>query len=109
MNMKGLLVLFIVFASKYAIADTGKPLPDGDARDLIIRGSISSFEGDCPCPYSEDKERHICGDNSAYRQNPGSIKCYAGDISDRELKQFRIDNNIPEPRLPWDKEKRPGF
>ncbi|MGD9592958.1 MAG: hypothetical protein AB7V32_10595 [Candidatus Berkiella sp.] len=100
--MNGLLVSASCFAQT-------KPLPDDEAKDLIIRGNISAFEGDCPCPYSEDKDRQTCGENSAYHQNPGSIKCYPGDISAQELNRFREQYNIEEPKMPWDKEKRPGY
>ncbi len=109
MKAKGLLILFTLGSINAVYASDGKPLPDGEARDLIIRGSISSYEGDCPCPYSIDKERNECGENSAYRQSPGSIKCYPGDISEDELQQFRSNSNIPEPKMPWDKEKKPGY
>ncbi len=97
-----------VSTAAFAESET-KPLKDGDVRQLIINGNISSFQGECPCPYHNDKNGNKCGENSAYNQNPGEIKCYPGDISDQELKQFRIDNNIDAPKLPWDKTKKEGY
>ncbi len=107
----GVLLQGLCMSSTCFAANT-KPLPDGEARDLMIRGNISAFQGECPCPYSPDTksvEREPCGENSFYNQNPGSIKCYAGDISDEELKQFRNQYQIEEPKLPWDKDKKPGY
>lgn len=101
-------VMLLVVAS-LSFAQETKPLPDGEVRDLIIRGNISAFEGECPCPYTLDKNKNICGENSSYNQSPGSVKCYPGDISDQELRQFRSQNNIEPPKLPWEKDKREGY
>lgn len=100
--------ILMAFAS-VTIAEETKPLPDGEVRDLIIRGNISAFEGECPCPYTLDKNKNICGENSSYNQNPGTVKCYPGDISDQELRQFRERNNIDAPKLPWERDKREGY
>ncbi len=114
MNIHQLVIisaLLCVSSIAYADADNDtKPMPDGDVKALIINGNISSYQGDCPCPYSQDRDRrNTCGENSVYNQNPGEIKCYPGDISDQELKQFRIENNIEVPKLPWDKKKKEGY
>lgn len=105
------VIPFVLILPVNVYASSTKPLPDGEARDLIIRGNISAFEGECPCPYSEKDtpSRDPCGESSFYNQSPGSIKCYPGDISDEEVRRFREQYRIEEPKLPWEKEKKPGY
>ncbi|MBN9287909.1 MAG: hypothetical protein BGO43_00175 [Gammaproteobacteria bacterium 39-13] len=89
-------------------AGVGKDLTDGEVRDRIIGGSISAYDGGpCPCPYTEFKNDQICGDSSAYSRGE-DIKCYRKDISDREVKRYRIENGIDKPKLPWQIEQKPN-
>ncbi|MBS0288782.1 MAG: hypothetical protein JSS07_01935 [Proteobacteria bacterium] len=105
--MKQLYLVIIVLLPMNVLAS--KPLSDGGVRDLIISGNISAYEGDCPCPYSVDKRKDTCGDHSAYSVYPGEIKCYPGDISDAEVRQYREQYLVDEPKLPWEKSKKEGY
>lgn len=112
--MKNLALLFMfIWMMLPQIVLANKPLTDGDIRNYIVSGSISNYPEVCPCPFSTsqgaDKQMHECGDQSAYIQNPESVKCYPGDVTDQEVRQYRRDNGIDEPMLPWDKDKKPGY
>lgn len=87
----------------------GKPLTDGDIRNYIVAGSLSNYTDVCPCPYSFDAQKNVCGDNSEYIKNPGSLKCYTGDVTPDEIAQYRRENDAVKPYLPWNKEKKEGY
>lgn len=103
MKMKWFLALIIAIIWSSAIAN--KPMSDGEVRDRIIAGSISAFDGNCPCPYTEVRKNEPCGSNSGYSRSEG-VKCYRSDISDQEVRQYRLDNDIPKPKLPWEIERK---
>jgi hypothetical protein len=59
--------IFCVFGASNALA-----LTDGQARDLMIKASIASFKGACPCPYSFTAEGLRCGTQSAWSKKFGT-------------------------------------
>lgn len=67
-------------------------LAQSDARikQEIIKASIASYSGNCPCPYNTKSNGHRCGGNSAHSRAGGeSPKCFASDISAAEVKAWR--------------------
>lgn len=55
---------------------------DAQIRQRIIRQSIASYGGSCPCPYSVDRGGRRCGGRSAYSRPGGDAPiCYARDVS----------------------------
>lgn len=57
------------------------------ARQEIIRQSVASYLGSCPCPYNRDRAGRRCGGRSAWSRPGGySPICYESDISDARLK-----------------------
>ncbi|MGR3662630.1 MAG: SH3 domain-containing protein [Paracoccaceae bacterium] len=56
------------------------------ARKIIIRQSIASYSGSCPCPYNRDRGGRRCGKRSAWSRPGGySPMCYDSDITDARL------------------------
>lgn len=56
--------------------------PDSQAKQRIIRESIASYPGSCPCPYSVDRGGRRCGGRSAYSRPGGYAPiCYPGDVT----------------------------
>jgi hypothetical protein len=108
MKAKAILILATFSLAPWAV-DAQKPLQDAEVRDLMINGNLSAYTGPCPCPFSVDKMGKECGENSVYSQSPGQMKCYRGDISDQEVAQYRKENNIDVPKLPWDQDKKEGY
>ena len=63
---------------------------DAQIRQKIIKASIASYSGNCPCPYKTKSNGHRCGGNSAYSRPGGeSPKCFASDVSAAEVKAWR--------------------
>lgn len=53
-----------------------------NAKDEIIRQSIASYAGSCPCPYNRDRAGRRCGGRSAWSRPGGySPICYESDVS----------------------------
>jgi Bacterial SH3 domain len=59
------------------------------AKAEIIRQSIASYPGSCPCPYNSDKAGRRCGGRSAWSKPGGySPICYESDISEERLQTY---------------------
>lgn len=73
---------------------TGPPeLTDDEIRDRMISQSISSYSGNCPCPYFRDSAGRRCGARSAWSRGGGAAPlCYRGDISDEAVTNYRAAN-----------------
>jgi|GEM_PF-1366209 len=59
------------------------------ARKMIIKQSLESYAGSCPCPYNYDRAGRRCGKRSAYSKPGGySPICYDSDVSEQRLASF---------------------
>lgn len=57
--------------------------------DAIIKASLRSYSGACPCPYNTMRNGRRCGGNSAYSKPGGrSPICYPGDVTERMIAEF---------------------
>ncbi len=57
--------------------------------DAIIKASLRSYSGACPCPYNTMRSGRRCGGNSAYSKPGGrSPICYPGDVNDRMIAEY---------------------
>ena len=65
-------------------------LTDDQVRRAIIRDSMASYPGSCPCPYNRAKNGSRCGKRSAYSRPGGYAPlCYPHDISDEMVRSYR--------------------
>lgn len=63
---------------------------DAQIREAIIRDSIASYPGNCPCPYNSARNGSRCGGRSAYSRGGGYAPlCYARDVSDAQVSAYR--------------------
>lgn len=63
---------------------------DAQVRQRIIRQSIASYPGACPCPYNTDRAGRSCGRRSAYSRPGGYAPlCYPNDVSQAEVDAWR--------------------
>ena len=63
---------------------------DEEIRKAIIRESIASYPGSCPCPYNVARNGSHCGRRSAYSRPGGrSPLCYPNDVSDEMVAGYR--------------------
>jgi hypothetical protein len=63
---------------------------DAQIKQRLIRQSIASYSGSCPCPYNVDRGGRRCGARSAYSRPGGrSPLCFASDISAAQVRAAR--------------------
>lgn len=66
---------------------------DAQIRQQIVRASIASYPGRCPCPYSVMRNGASCGARSAYSRPGGYAPlCYPRDVSEAEVAAWRRDH-----------------
>jgi len=86
------IALSIAAASAANAAET-KPsgqLSNDQIKQEIIRQSIASYPGNCPCPYNTMRNGLRCGGNSAYSRPGGrSPICYPSDVTDEMVEKYR--------------------
>lgn len=96
-----LIVATLLFCLPLCSFAVPKGMTDKQIRHLLVEGSISTFPGECPCPFSKDSKGKVCGDNSQYFISPGDLYCYEDDITDDMINKFRKDNHVNDPAMPW--------
>ena len=78
-------IRFAVFALALGIAAAQAKKPaksDAEIKQEIIKQSIASYRGNCPCPYNVDRAGRSCGRGSAYSRPGGaSPPCYEKDVT----------------------------
>lgn len=63
---------------------------DAEVKQAIIAESITSYRGNCPCPYKRDRAGHRCGARSAYSRPGGASPiCYERDITQKMVEDYR--------------------
>jgi hypothetical protein len=63
---------------------------DAEIKQEIIKQSIASYRGSCPCPYNVDRAGRMCGRRSAYSR-PGGVSpiCYERDVTQKMVDDYR--------------------
>lgn len=85
--MKYLIILFVLFSSLNATGFT--PSEISKAKSVLIQRSISSYSGNCPCPFNRTRNGSRCGKRSAYSRPGGaSPLCYETDVTDDMAKKY---------------------
>jgi hypothetical protein len=63
---------------------------DQQIRQKLIRESIASYSGNCPCPYNTDRAGRSCGRRSAYSRPGGRHPlCYERDVTTQMLEHYK--------------------
>jgi hypothetical protein len=82
------LVLFTLASSAWA--QRAQPQTNAEIKQEIIRESIASYPGNCPCPYNTARNGSRCGKRSAYSKPGGrSPVCYPEDVSEEMVQMYR--------------------
>lgn len=85
-----LIAAFMLLTPSLLVAQDSGELNDKEIRQLLIRQSIASYAGSCPCPYNVDRGGRRCGGRSAYSRPGGrSPICYESDVSEEMVARFR--------------------
>jgi hypothetical protein len=65
-------------------------LSDAEIKQQIIKNSIASYPGNCPCPYSVASNGSSCGRRSAYSKPGGYVPiCYPNDVTPEMVGKYR--------------------
>ena len=65
-------------------------MTDAEVKQAIIRESLASYPGPCPCPYNTMRNGRACGKVSAYSKPGGySPVCYASDVTIEMIAGYR--------------------
>lgn len=65
-------------------------LSDDAIRALLVRQSLASYSGNCPCPEHVDRAGRKCGKRSAYSKPGGeSPLCYPSDVTSEMIARYR--------------------
>jgi hypothetical protein len=68
-------------------------MTDAQVKRAIIRASMASYPGACPCPYSVDRAGRSCGRRSAYSRAGGyAMICYASDVTPAMVVSWRKEH-----------------
>ena len=72
------------------VAGTAHAQTDAQIKQRIIRQSIASYPGACPCPYNVDRAGRSCGRRSAYSRPGGYAPiCYPADVTSAQVAEAR--------------------
>ncbi len=85
------LLILLTIALGFAAAQTAKTAKtNAEIRQEIIKQSIASYKGSCPCPYSADGTGRMCGWWSAYDKSGGaSPLCFDKDVTPKMVVDYR--------------------
>jgi hypothetical protein len=84
-------LLVVILAAATANADAAT---DAQIRQAIIRQSLSSYPGNCPCPYNTDRIGRSCGRRSAYSRPGGYAPiCYESDVTPQMIRDYRTQHS----------------
>ena len=77
-------------AERKTLQKYNESLTDEQIKNVIIRESIASYHGNCPCPYNLASNGSRCGKRSAYSRAGGySPICYPEDITKEMIRIYR--------------------
>jgi hypothetical protein len=86
-------VVSLVFVAPLWAQTTAKSVPrltDDQVKEQIVKQSIASYAGSCPCPFNRDRAGRSCGRRSAYSRPGGAaLLCYANDVTAKMVADFR--------------------
>ena len=82
-------ILFLIIISLTNFAQAYDSTEITAAKRKMIAESITSYRGNCPCPYNTAANGSSCGKRSAYNK-PGGAEplCYETDISDAQAAEW---------------------
>ena len=83
-------LLFVILVSMVGLVQAAT---NNEIKQELIRQSISSYSGSCPCPYNSARNGSRCGGRSAYSRPGGySPLCYPSDVTNDMIIKYRNQN-----------------
>ncbi|PXA94397.1 hypothetical protein DMC47_20800 [Nostoc sp. 3335mG] len=73
-----------------AAAAQGGALSTAQIKQRLIKQSIASYPGNCPCPYNSARNGSRCGGRSAWNRGGGYAPlCFASDVTPAMVARYR--------------------
>jgi hypothetical protein len=70
-------------------------MPDAAVQQRMIRESLASYPGNCPCPYNVARNGSSCGRRSAWSRAGGYAPlCYVSDIPKAQVQAYRMAHGL---------------
>ncbi|HYJ29379.1 MAG TPA: hypothetical protein VEW25_03460 [Allosphingosinicella sp.] len=86
----GRAAAIVLMSTTLALGGHAWAQTDAQLRQRIIRESIASYPGSCPCPYNTDRAGRRCGARSAYSRPGGYAPiCYPADVTPAMVRAAR--------------------
>jgi hypothetical protein len=86
-----LLVLSLFVAPAFA----NNALSEADIREKIVKDSVASYQGICPCPYSTHPDGTQCGYRSAFlKRSSNEVICYEINVTLKMIKEYRAKQDL---------------
>lgn len=94
-----LLAIFALLSTTGGTFASSNGVSDDEIRQSMIVKSIQAYPGSCPCPYNHARNGSRCGKRSAWSRPGGySPLCFASDISDKMVKDYRVRHGLVRPK-----------
>lgn len=93
LQLRLLSAVALAFVSIASPTMAKAPQSDAAVKQQIIKQSIASYPGNCPCPYNSASNGSRCGGRSAWSRGGGySPMCYPKDVSAAQVKAYRASH-----------------
>lgn len=80
----------LALLSAFTVSAKDVRLTDAAIAQILIEDSISSYPGNCPCPYNSARNGSRCGKRSAYNRAGGySPLCFKEDVTKDMVQAYR--------------------
>ena len=95
--MRKWIAVLVVGLALVSSTTRAENVTDDEIRQRLIKESIQSYPGNCPCPYNHASNGSRCGKRSAWSK-PGGYEplCYPADVSDQMVNQYRKVHSLPK-------------
>ncbi|MBA5203197.1 MULTISPECIES: hypothetical protein [Pectobacterium] len=68
-------------------------ISDEQIKERLIQESISTYSGNCPCPYNSARNGSKCGKRSAWSRAGGYTPiCYKDEVTQKMIDDWRMKN-----------------
>lgn len=86
----GRAAAIVLAVSAFTVGGQAWGQSDAQVKQQLIRQSIASYPGSCPCPYNVDRAGRRCGVRSAYSRPGGYAPlCFPGDVTAAMVREAR--------------------
>ena len=95
MKFRTMFLVIALITLGASVAGFTAELSDDQVKAEIIKQSIATYPGRCPCPYNLDSSGRQCGGRSAWSKPGGAAPlCYPADITPDMVEDWRAKRSL---------------